>query len=158
MDLPGAFLHIDCDNNVIMKFVGILAELMVLMSPKTYQKYVMVNSQGEPVLLVNLQKTLYGMLKLVFLFYKTLLTNLMANRITITPNDPCVVTKIVKGKQMTICWHINDLNVSHVYANEVTKIEKWLKGLYGNISVSWGQIHVYLGMQLILKTGNVRLT
>lgn len=112
MDLPGAFLHIDCDNNIIMTFVGILAELMVLASPKMYRKYVLVNSQGEPVQFVSLQKTLYGMLKLVFLFYKNLLTHLVANRITITPNDSFVVTKIIQGKQMTIFWHIDDLKVS----------------------------------------------
>eukprot|EP00804_Cyclotella_cryptica_P023698 CCRYP_019315-RA/>CCRYP_019315-RA protein AED:0.52 eAED:0.52 QI:0/0/0/1/1/1/2/0/438 len=49
---------------------------------------------------------------------------------------------------MTICWHMDDLKVSHVDANEVTKIEKWLKGLYRNISVNRGQKHTYLGMQL----------
>eukprot|EP00804_Cyclotella_cryptica_P029637 CCRYP_019028-RA/>CCRYP_019028-RA protein AED:0.31 eAED:0.31 QI:0/-1/0/1/-1/1/1/0/180 len=49
---------------------------------------------------------------------------------------------------MTICWRVDDLKVSHVDEKEVTKIEKWLKGLYGNISVSRGKKHTYLGMQL----------
>jgi hypothetical protein len=69
---------------------------------------------------------------------------------TINPYDydPCVVTKTVNRKQMTICWHVDDLKVSHADDKEVTKIEKWLKGLYGNVSVSRGKKHTYLGMQL----------
>jgi len=136
MDLPGAFLHADCNDNVIMKFVGRLAELMVLASPATYRKYVTINSKGEPVLFVKLQKALYGMLKSALLFYKKLLTNLIARGFTVNPYDPCVVTKIINGKQMTICWHVDDLKVSHGDENEVTRIENWLRGLYGNISVS----------------------
>ena len=72
----------------------------------------------------------------------------MAKGFTVNPYDPCVVTKMIKGKQMTICWHVDDLKVYHVDEAEVTKIERWLKGLYGNISVSRGKIHTYLGMQL----------
>jgi hypothetical protein len=131
-----------------MKFVGRLAELMVLALPKTYRKYVTVNSQGEPVLFVKLQKALYGMLKSALLFYKKLLTDLVANGFTVNPYDPRIITKTINGKQMTTCWHVEDLKVSHMDANEVTKIKKWLKGLYGNISVNRGQKHTYLGMQL----------
>ena len=28
--------------------------------------------------------------------------------------DDCVVNKIIDGKQLTVVWHMDDLNVSHV--------------------------------------------
>lgn len=148
MDLPGAFLHADCHDYVIMKFVGWMAELMVLASPATYRKYMTVNANGEPVLFVKLQKALYGMLKSALLFYKKLLTDLVAKGFTVNPYHPCVVTKMINGCQMTICWHVDDPKVSHIDSREVTKIANWLKGLYGSITVSWGRKHNYLGMQL----------
>eukprot|EP00804_Cyclotella_cryptica_P024427 CCRYP_015858-RA/>CCRYP_015858-RA protein AED:0.42 eAED:0.45 QI:0/0/0/1/0/0/2/0/105 len=90
MDLPGAFLHADCNDYVIMKFVGWLAELMVLVSPQTYKNT--SQSIGKENRCCLLQNTLYGMLKSALLFYKKMLTDLMANGFTINPYDPCAAT------------------------------------------------------------------
>ena len=32
----------------------------------------------------------------------------------INPYDPCVANRIVKGKQHTVCWHVDDIKSSHV--------------------------------------------
>lgn len=148
IDLPGAFLHADCPDHVIMRFQGRLAELMVLAAPQIYRKYITTDAKGEPVLFVKLQKAIYGMLKSALLFYKKLLTDLVAKGFTINPYDPCVVMKNIRGKQMTICWHVDDLKLSHKKKVEVKRIENWLRSLYGNISVSEGDKHTYLGMDL----------
>ncbi len=47
------------------------------------------------------------------------------------PYDPCVANKIVNGKQMTVCWHIDDLKVSHTDPMEITKFGDWLSKTYG---------------------------
>ena len=148
MDLPGAFLHADCDDHVLMRFQGRLAELMEMVAPQIYRRYVVTNLRGESILFVKLQKALYRMLKSALLFYKKLAADLVNNGFKINPYDPCVVTKLVRGKQMTICWHVDDLKISHVDPNEVTKIGEWLKGIYGNVSISRGREHTYLGMQV----------
>ena len=62
IDIPGAFLHADNDDYVIMKMNGWLAELMVKTDPKMYRKYVMIE-KGRQVLYLRLQKALYGMMK-----------------------------------------------------------------------------------------------
>jgi len=62
IDIPGAFLHADNDNYVIMKMNGWLAELMVKTDPKLYRKYVTIE-KGRQVLYLRLQKALYGMMK-----------------------------------------------------------------------------------------------
>jgi hypothetical protein len=44
IDIPGAFLHADSEDYVIMKMVGMLAELMVKTNPKNVQA---ICSSGE---------------------------------------------------------------------------------------------------------------
>jgi hypothetical protein len=53
IDIPGAFLHADNEDYVIMKMVGTLAELMVKTNPKLYRKYV-VNKKGCSVVAESL--------------------------------------------------------------------------------------------------------
>jgi hypothetical protein len=42
VDIPGAFLHTDNEDYVIMKMVGMLAELMAKTNSKLYQHYVIL--------------------------------------------------------------------------------------------------------------------
>ena len=39
----------------------------------------------------------------------------------INPYDPCVANKSIGGNQLTVCWHVDNLKISCVDANEVTK-------------------------------------
>ena len=52
-----------------MRLDGILAELMVTIAPNIYRKYITTNAKGKPVLYVQLEKALYGMMKSALLFY-----------------------------------------------------------------------------------------
>jgi hypothetical protein len=47
-----------------------------------------------------------------------------------------------------ITWHVDDLNMLHMEYNEVKEIIGWLEGIYGDIKVSSGNKHDYLGMTL----------
>ena len=152
IDLPGAFLHAECDDYVLMSFQGRLSELMVLAAPETYCKYVTTGPRGEPMLFVRLQKALYRMLKSALLFYKKLATDLIAKGFEINPYDPCVAFKEIDGKKMTICWHVDDLKISHMNKKRVDEIEEWLKSIYGKLTVSRGKKHTYLGMELDYST------
>eukprot|EP00804_Cyclotella_cryptica_P007797 CCRYP_001374-RA/>CCRYP_001374-RA protein AED:0.44 eAED:0.44 QI:0/0/0/1/0/0/3/0/308 len=99
------------------------------------------------------------MLKSALLFYKKLLTNLVAKGFAVNPYDPCVMIKMIRGKQMTICWHVDDLKISHRRKAEVKKIEHWLRSKYDHISVSEGDKHTYLGMDLdYSEKGKCRIT
>ncbi len=92
-DIPGAFLHADKPDYVLMQLDGILAELMVKVAPSIYRKYVTTNSKGKPVLYVQLEKAVYGMMKSALLFYHKLVANLLSIGFTINPYDPCVAEK-----------------------------------------------------------------
>ena len=55
-----------------MMLTGSLSELMVMVDPSLYRKYVIHDRKGVPILHVNTKKALYGLLKSALLFYKNL--------------------------------------------------------------------------------------
>jgi hypothetical protein len=69
-DIPGAFLHADCDEDITMILKGCLTELMVQVAPNLYRKYITVDRKNTPVLYVKMQKALYGLLRSALLFYR----------------------------------------------------------------------------------------
>ena len=68
--ISGAFLHAKTDEDVIMMLKGRLAELMVMVEPSLYRKYVTTDSKGEPILFVQMHQALYGMMRSTLLFYQ----------------------------------------------------------------------------------------
>eukprot|EP00957_Ditylum_brightwellii_P210344 15364857-Ditylum_brightwellii.AAC.6 len=56
--------------------------------------------------------------ELALLFYNKLVGYLQDIRFEDNPYDPCVANKKIKGKEMIICWHIDDLKISHEDSRE----------------------------------------
>ena len=50
----------------------------------------------------------------------------------VNPDDPCVANEMVNRHQMTICWHVDDLKVSHKDKSAVTALAMKLSELYGS--------------------------
>ena len=147
MDIPGAFLHADLDEEVVMLLRGQLADLMVQVDPELYGPYVRKSKKGESILYVKMLKAMYGLLRSALLFYLKLVDDLKAYGFELNPYDPCVANKTVNGKQMTVCWHVDDLKVSHDEEAVVDGLIKYLKGKYGeNLVVHEGEVHDYLGV------------
>jgi hypothetical protein len=74
---------------------------------------------------------------------------------------------MINGRQMTICFHVDDCKISHVESTAVGKMIEWLKEYYekwwedgtGKMKVSRGKIHKYLGMTLDYSVaGQVSIT
>jgi hypothetical protein len=67
-----------------------------------------------------------------------------------------VANKSINGKQMTICFHVDDCKLSHKEPKEMDKMIDWLRQEYesifedgsGKMTVSRGKVHTYLGMKL----------
>ena len=111
------------------------------------------------MLYLKLQMALDGLLKSALLFYKKLLADLMAIGFEPNPYDPCVVNKIIDGKQMTIAWHVDDLKVSHHDPGKIDKLIKYLASIYGKINMKCGRVHEYLGMTLDYREkGKLKVT
>jgi hypothetical protein len=146
-DIPGVFLHADSDKDITMILKGRLAKIMEEVEPNLYRKYISVDAKGSAILYVKMQKAIYGLLRSALLFYKKLMSNLESTGFKLNPYDPCVANKTVNGTQMTICWHVDDLKVSHVDPKEVTKFGEWLSKTHGvSVTTHRGKVHDYLGM------------
>ena len=105
------------------------------------------------MLYVRLPKALYGMLRAALIFYKKLRGDLEDMGFVINPYDPCVVNKEVDRLQMTVCWHVDDLKVSHKDEATVTAFAIKVLELYGpKNTISRGTVHDYLGMDLDFGT------
>jgi hypothetical protein len=112
-NIPGAFLHADNPEFFLMRLDGILAKLMVTIAPNIYQKYITTNAKGKPILYVQLEKALYGMMKSALLFYFKLVVDLCSIGFILNPYNPCIANKMINGQWMTSCWPVEDLFISH---------------------------------------------
>ena len=149
-DIPGAFMHSDMDPEVYMRLDGLMAELLLEVDRAAYEPY-LTYEKGQPVIYVEMLKALYGTLRAARLFWEKLSSVLKSWGFEINPYDSCVANKTVKGKQLTVTWHIDDLKISHVDQAVVDQFVDDLKaefGQLGEISVSEGKRHDYLGMFL----------
>ena len=57
---------------------------------------------------------------------------------------------------MMICWHVDDLKMSHKDEDAVTTLALKLASLYGpKTTISHGKVHEYLGMDIDWLTKSV---
>ena len=103
-NIPGAFLQADNPDYVLMRLDGILAELMVQAAPSLYRKYFTSNVTGKPILYVQLEKAVCGLMESALLFYRKLVADLKSLGYEINLYDPCVANKTINGKQITISF------------------------------------------------------
>eukprot|EP00978_Attheya_sp_CCMP212_P048586 scaffold546300_cov122-Attheya_sp.AAC.1 len=161
VDIPGAFMQVDQEDLVHMRMHGQMAELLVKLDPKLYRKYIQVEN-GKKVLYVQLKKALYGTLKAALLFWKKLTAEIEKWGFVINPYDWCVANKMINGKQCTICWHVDDLKISHVDPKVNTHIISLINDEFGQeapLTVTRGKVHQYLGMTLdFTDRGKVKIT
>ena len=71
VDIPGAYLSTDMDDEVHIVFRGTLAEMILAADTALYRPFVSYET-GKAFLYVRLQKALYGCLKIALLFYEKL--------------------------------------------------------------------------------------
>jgi hypothetical protein len=90
------------------------------------------------------------------LYYKKFVKNLRKQGYKINPYDGCIANKMVKGKQIMICFHIDDCKISHESSKVIDDTIDWLRVAYeiifedgsGAMKVHCRKVHKYLGMSL----------
>jgi hypothetical protein len=131
VDIPNLFVQTvvdeeDADYRVIVRIKGPLVDILVSIAPDVYGPYVSINKIGQTVLIVECLNTIYGTMVAALLYYKKFVTSLTKHGFKLNPYDGCVTNKIVKGKQVTICFHVDDCKISHEYSKVVDEMIKWL--------------------------------
>jgi hypothetical protein len=159
IDIPNAFIQTqveDEENMAIIKIRGVQVDILVQIAPNVYKSYVTTDKKGMKQLLVQYQNALYGTMVGILLYYCKFTKSLTSVGFEINPNDPCVANKTVNGMQMTICFHVNDCKLSHCSSRANNIMIDWLRQEYesifedgsGQMTVSRGRVHKYLGMTL----------
>ena len=150
VDIPGAFMQAMMDPGVHMRITGLMVELLLEIDEKMYRPFVVVE-KGEPVIYVELLRALYGTLRAARLFWEKLTAVIKEWGFIVNPYDSCVANKTINGSQCTITWHIDDLKISHKEESVVSSIIEQIQatfGQQGELSISRGKRHDYLGMYL----------
>lgn len=91
---------------------------------------------------------MYGTIQAAKLWYLNLSKTLEDMGFEVNPYYGCVMNKMVDGKQYTVVWHIDDLKVSHVDPKVITMVLDQLSTKYGELMVTHGKNHVYVGMNI----------
>ena len=156
LDVPGAFMQVEMDELVHVRFEGEMVEKLLEIDHEMYASYVTVEN-GKKVMYVELLKALYGTLRAARLFWEKLQAKLV-NEWGFTPNryDSCVVNKMVGGRQLTVAWHVDDLKISHEEEDALDEFIGMMETEFGGdspLSVSRGPIQQYLGMTLDFSEG-----
>jgi hypothetical protein len=130
--------------------------MLVKTAPEVYLPYVTRDRHGLIKLLVICNNAIYGTMMAGLLYYEKFTASLESKGFTMNPYDPCVWNKILKGKQLTIVFHVNDCKLSHVDLKALDETIEWLHQEYASIfkdssrkmKVNRGPKFKYLGMDL----------
>jgi hypothetical protein len=170
VDIPDAFVQTQVENEKYMAFIkirGILVDILVEIAPEAYKSYVSKDNKGSKQLLVQCQNALYGTMVASLLYYRKFVKSLTDIDFVINPYDPCVANRMIEGDQMTICFHVDDCNLSHHKNKVMDSMIDYLRQEYesifedgsGAMTVSRGKIHKYLNMTLDYTVrGQVKIT
>ncbi len=150
----------DAKDCVIICITGVIVDWLVKVAPKVYASYVATNSKGINSLLVECYNAIYGTMVAGLLYYRKFSSSLKNRGFTVNPYDPCVWNRVIVGKQMMICFHVDDCKISHLDPKVVNYTIAWLCDEYksiftggsGMMKVARGKVHKYLGMTLDLAT------
>ncbi len=131
-----------------------MVDVLVKVAPRVYGPYVLTGKQGRKQLLVECLNTIYGTMIASLLYYCKFTRSLKNQGYVMNPYDTCVWNKMIKKKQITICFHVVDCKLLHKLARVVDQAIKWLCQDYASIFkdgngamvVHQGLVHKYLGM------------
>ena len=154
IDITGAYLECDMtgEREVIMKLDPVLTKILQQVDSSAIG---MEDEKG--VTYVKLNKALYGTIQAALLWYTKLKKVLMADGYSPNPYDACLFNKVVKGVQITVAFHVDDLLVTCVCEKLMDSLEDHLKKNFSNITVCNGNRHSYLAMNIVLGDAGIEV-
>ena len=109
------------------------------------------------MLYMELLKAMYGTLTAPILWYKLFASTLIDMGFTINKYDTCVANKMIENSQVTICWYVDDLKVSHISKSVVANVIRDIEDKFGTMTVTNGNKQTYLGMNFVIKNKQVHI-
>ena len=137
-DIKGAYLNAKMKDLVHMKITGPDIKLFCEIDPGM-EKFITYEN-GKRVLYVQLDRALYGCVQLALLWYELYSSTLEKQGFKLNPYDQCVAnaTRIIKGKQCTICWYVDDNLITHKSKEVVKEVIKKIESKFVKMSKKYG--------------------
>jgi hypothetical protein len=162
VDIPNAFVWTvvsekDAEHRVTVRIRGPLVDVFgVHYTGCLWSVCFYYQDWAQKVLIVECLNAVYGTIVAALLYYKKLAKSLVNHGFQLNLYDGCVANKIVKGKQLTVCFHVDDGKISHEHPKVVDETINLLRAEYesifedglGAMKVDRGKVHKYLGMTL----------
>ncbi len=123
----------DSEDRVIIRITGVIVYWLVKVVPRVYASYVATNSKGVNSLLVECYNATYGTMVAGLLYYHKFSNSFKNRGFTVNLYDPCVWNRVIVGKQMMICFHVNDYKISHLSPKVVDYTIAWLHDEYESV-------------------------
>ena len=130
-------------DNFMMRAVNVI---MCSVNPE-YKPYVRTEN-GKKVLYLRVLKAIYGCIESALLWCDLYSTTLQNMGFDINQVDRCVSKKLINGKQCTIAFYVDNNKVSHVDPKVNDEAIEEIKNYFGDLTITWGKKHVFLGMYL----------
>ena len=112
-----------------------------MVDPTMYRKQAVEFKNGKSILYLKLQKYLYGYIREIIPFYEKIYTYLQEMGFVINPQDSCFTKDITNGRQFNMVWHVDNLDMYHIYIRSVTNFIEELEMMYGDVREAWGKIN-----------------
>jgi hypothetical protein len=145
-DVEGAYLLAEQDDFVLVKFTGSSVDVLCQVDEE-YKSFVTIE-KGKKVIYLQLLKALYGCLRSALLWYELYTSKLQGMGFELNPYDMCVANKMINDKQCTIGYYVDDNIATHVEDDVLSDIIEVVKTEVGAITVSRGNTHNFLGMNI----------
>ena len=144
VDIGGAFLNAEMGHhNVYMLLDPVIAAILSTVDGK-YGEF----RNDDGTIIVKLNKALYGCVQSSKLWYEHLCGTLLEMGFVRNPLDPCVLNKVIDGKQCTICVHVDDLLITCEIDEVIDSVYAQLKRRYKEVKIVRGPKVSYLGLTL----------
>lgn len=158
VDIGGAYLNADRDSadgeEIIMELEPMLVSILAKVAPdiKPY-----VDEKGR--VLVKLSKAMYGTLDAARIWYDKITGVLRGMGFEPNEVDPCVLNKMINGKQCTILLYVDDLLITCVDESAMREVIKQLEDAFeGDVKHSFDKDLSYLGMHIKVEEGRITVS
>jgi hypothetical protein len=158
VDISNVFIQMRVEDKkdwVIIRIRGVVVDWLTKIAPEVYTQYVSADKKGVKTLLVECMNVISGMMIEALLYYRKFAESLECKKFIKNPYDPCLWNKVIKGKQCTIYFHVDNCKISYVILKVINDMIAWLRQEYksiftdgsGKMKVARGKVHKYLGIR-----------
>ena len=156
-DIPGAYLHalMPKDKQVLLKLKGQFVDIMCEINGE-YKKHVRYE-KGQKTLYLLTLRAIYGCIESALLWYSLYKETLEGEGYELNPYDFCIANRVIDRKQSTVAWYVDDNKASHVDPKVVDALLKKIRSFFGEITVTRGKRHKFLGMDLSIVNRKVKV-